>query len=406
MPALRKSADRYSRLAATVAKLRDETAKKIDSYIAAQARLDTLAFNALGFFKTVEEQQDGSIIEYAHDAPTLAESTVIYKKSIDGFFVSRNGGTTYTNGFDSSGNAVLNMLYVIGLDASWIKTGSIGSQDGSVSIDFANRTINLNGSATFFSNYLQASDVGANGSTTIDGGRITTGQIKDSGSNTVFNLATGEFTMKKGVIQLGSSSTDYLKIDNSGNLTSVRDNYKLLMNSGYLQGYIGNVKYGVLDLNIMDVDSDNAKTVVLESGKNLVLDAATKIELAIGSTGRLAGVAFGASGYTRHAMLKVTLGGIDVNDNNGNVVLSTMAVSNISQVRIMKDIVKIQNAAGTDALTTNSNGINYIKTGGDTGLTQTFYIYEGRVNGDGVLVPIYTDRTKLVFKNGILTSIQ
>ena len=66
VPALRKSADRYSRIAATVAKLRKEIPKQVDAYMAAQAHLDALAFNALGFYETTETLSDGSKIIYAH----------------------------------------------------------------------------------------------------------------------------------------------------------------------------------------------------------------------------------------------------------------------------------------------------------------------------------------------------
>lgn len=216
VPALRMSADRYGRIAATVAKLRKEIPKNVDSYMAAQAHLDALAFNALGFYETEEVLEDGSKIIYAHDAPTLEESTIVYKKTIDGFFLSRNGGTTYVNGFDSGGNAVLNMLAVIGLSASWIKTGKIESEDGTVAIDLDNNTINLKG-VTTFDGFATKDGLGTSGYTTINGSNITTGTIKDTDENTVINLSTGALTMKKGSININDGT---FKVDTSGNLTA------------------------------------------------------------------------------------------------------------------------------------------------------------------------------------------
>lgn len=125
VPTLRKSADRYGRLASTIAQLRKEVIRKVDAYVAAQSDLDALALNALGFFETQEVQEDGSIIKYAHNAESLSESSVVYKQTADGFFLSRDGGQSYVNGFDSGGNAVLNMLAVIGIDASWVNAGTL-----------------------------------------------------------------------------------------------------------------------------------------------------------------------------------------------------------------------------------------------------------------------------------------
>lgn len=53
------------------------------------------------------------------------------KSGIDGFFVSRDGGKTYVNGFDSSGNATVNILSVIGINFDWAHGGTLtlGGQD-------------------------------------------------------------------------------------------------------------------------------------------------------------------------------------------------------------------------------------------------------------------------------------
>lgn len=362
-----------------------------------------------GLYTTVVNSQSGGKIYYLHDMETLNESHIVWKMNTEAWGVTTDYNaehpeqTVWNAGITVNGDVIANILNAIGVNASWIRTGRIRSQDGSVYIDLDNNVISVNGKTSF----LTASDVGANGTTVIDGGRIITGKIADSGNNTVFNLSDGSLNMKKGTIQLGSS-TDYLKIDNNGVLTSIKDNYKLLIDSSRMIGHIGTVKYGVLNLNIMDVNNNNAKTVLLESGKNLVLDAATKIELSIGSTGQLAGDYFDTSNYARAKILTITSSRFDINhnvinlnDNNGNAVFATTS----SSVIIKKNTIKFQNANGNTVLSFNSQGINSLKTGGDAGLTQTFYIYEGKVNSDGVLTPIYTAKTQLVFKNGILTAI-
>ena len=116
---------RYSELAKTAVQIRRETQKKISDYDKAVQNMNQLASNAMGYHTTYEEQVDGSRITYLHDKPNLSESTIIYKQTIDGFFMSQDGGKTYTLGFDSNGNAVMNILSVIGLQADWIKTGTL-----------------------------------------------------------------------------------------------------------------------------------------------------------------------------------------------------------------------------------------------------------------------------------------
>lgn len=91
--------------------------------------MNELAANTLGFFYTEKVQEDGSVITYRHDKPTLADSKVIYKTGVDGFFLSVDGGRTWKAGFDSNGDAVLNILYAIGIQSEWINTRGFTAKD-------------------------------------------------------------------------------------------------------------------------------------------------------------------------------------------------------------------------------------------------------------------------------------
>lgn len=101
------------------------TKKKLTSYDVAVRQMNQLAMNAMGFYQTVEERADGSRITYMHDKPLLEESETVYKQGIDGFFLSRDGGKSYTSGFDGQGNAVLNVLCAIGIVCDWIRGGTL-----------------------------------------------------------------------------------------------------------------------------------------------------------------------------------------------------------------------------------------------------------------------------------------
>ncbi|MEZ3505799.1 MAG: hypothetical protein K1W10_02370 [Lachnospiraceae bacterium] len=122
---IRNGSQYASAEAQAVAEARRNAEKQISTYDKAVQNMTQLAGNALGYHTTVEELEDGSRITYLHDKPTLEESRIIYKQTIDGFFISQDGGESYTAGFDSNGNAVVNILYAIGIVADWIRGGTL-----------------------------------------------------------------------------------------------------------------------------------------------------------------------------------------------------------------------------------------------------------------------------------------
>ena len=122
---VRNGSSYMSPAAAAVVEARRNAEKQISTYDKAVQQMNQLAMNAMGFHTTYEEQTDGSRIVYLHDKPTLEESTTIYKQTIDGFFISTDGGKSYTAGFDKNGNAVVNVLYAIGIVCDWIRGGTL-----------------------------------------------------------------------------------------------------------------------------------------------------------------------------------------------------------------------------------------------------------------------------------------
>lgn len=109
----------------------DAVDQSLDAYDVKLAQMNELAANTLGFYYTEEKTEDGSIIAYRHDRPNLSESKIIYKTGIDGFFLSVDGGQTWKAGFDSNGDAVLNILYAIGIQSKWINTRGFTATDNS-----------------------------------------------------------------------------------------------------------------------------------------------------------------------------------------------------------------------------------------------------------------------------------
>lgn len=130
----RNSAQRFSEATRNIVKVRREASRKISDYDKAVQMMNQLAANTFGFYSTNVPQADGSIIAYRHDKPTLAESKTVYKSGIDGFWVTQDfrgsdeataAAGKWKAGFDSSGNAVLNVLSVIGINFDWAHGGTL-----------------------------------------------------------------------------------------------------------------------------------------------------------------------------------------------------------------------------------------------------------------------------------------
>ena len=119
--------------------------EKISAYDTKLKQMNDLAANALGFYYTEIVQPDGSVIAYRHNKLRLAESKIVYKTAADGFFVTSDYQGTdeattaagkWTSGFDSNGDAVLNILYAIGIQAKWINTRGLTAEDNVGKVTF------------------------------------------------------------------------------------------------------------------------------------------------------------------------------------------------------------------------------------------------------------------------------
>ena len=98
---------------------------------ARQRALDQLAKDlseSNGLYETTERQDDGSSIYYLHDKLSLSDSSTVVKLNADALGVSTDGGKTYPFGIDVSGNAILNRIYAIGLDADYVTTGMLSDR--------------------------------------------------------------------------------------------------------------------------------------------------------------------------------------------------------------------------------------------------------------------------------------
>lgn len=82
-----------------------------------------------GLYTTRQTLADGSTVTFMHDRADLASSKVIWKMTAEAMAVSTDGGKTYATGLSADGTALLNRIYAIGLDASYINTGELDASN-------------------------------------------------------------------------------------------------------------------------------------------------------------------------------------------------------------------------------------------------------------------------------------
>lgn len=118
----KKSTTRYSSQSKVIVE-----AKKLveDERTARQQALQSLAdeLEAIeGLHQTIETV-NGAKIYYLHNAPTVAESTIIWKMTKEAFGVSTDGGQTWNAGLEADGDAIVQRLNAVGIDAQYVKIG-------------------------------------------------------------------------------------------------------------------------------------------------------------------------------------------------------------------------------------------------------------------------------------------
>ncbi len=128
---------RYSKtVQAAVEVARKQAESAISEYDLAVQLMNNLAVNAMGAYQDYQDMPTGGRVYFLSNMPITKNPTTgvcsfesgstVFKISGDGFFVSTDGGTTWTNGYNpQTGQLIVNVLNAIGLSAEWIKTGEL-----------------------------------------------------------------------------------------------------------------------------------------------------------------------------------------------------------------------------------------------------------------------------------------
>ena len=141
--ASRNSADNAGASTSAVVKARNELHQELGIRDETIKNLGETLANASGLYHTEAKQPDGSTVYYLHDKPTTGQSRIIYKVTASGIGISTDAGKTYATGLSADGNAVLNRIYAIGINADYLTTGRISSKNGNSFIDLDTEEANL-----------------------------------------------------------------------------------------------------------------------------------------------------------------------------------------------------------------------------------------------------------------------
>lgn len=186
---------RYSDAIKTLVEAKRNAQEIVNTYDQAVQQLNETAINAVGK-KEYVYTSGGSTTTWLYNGedvddtdpsyPLFPDSTVVIKTSGDGTFISRDGGTTYTEGYDANtGTIIASLLYTIGLNADWIKAGTIDADRIAANSISANK--------------ISASQLSAISATlgTVTSGEITydNNYIRLNASGTEMSLGDGDFRL-------------------------------------------------------------------------------------------------------------------------------------------------------------------------------------------------------------------
>lgn len=147
---IRGSSDFYGNSTKAIVAARRMVQKETSAREEAIRRLAEKLSSSSGLYMTQEPQQDGSIIYYMHNKPTIAESNIIWKLTAEAFAVSIDGGKTYPYGFAVTGELITRLLYAEGINADYINAGTLVVRDKSgnaiFEADMDTGSVTLNGS--------------------------------------------------------------------------------------------------------------------------------------------------------------------------------------------------------------------------------------------------------------------
>lgn len=284
-----------SESAKAVIEERRNTEERLNRYDLSVQNMNMLAMNSLGFHTTYETLDDGSKITYLHDKPLLSDSKIIYKQTVDGFFLSQDGGESYTAGFDSEGNAVLNVLSAIGIQFDWARGGTLTLGDEE----------DVRGYLVVKNEKNETVCTLDNRGITANAGRI--GCLSIGYNSLEYRTLSSHMTISSAGIEMGSAS-NLFKVDMGGNL----------------EAYTG--KIGLVDIKTGEISYSQSignyklSTSGLTIGSTVGTSTLTSLKLSTGTIEATGKISTGSGNIeTNTGDIKTTTGNIEANSTASEI---------------------------------------------------------------------------------------
>lgn len=132
----KRNETRFSESAKTLAEANENASAILTEYDRAQAAMNELAQDALGYRVYEADVTGGGHVTWLYSGtyyddtdpehPLFPDSDTVIMISGDGLFISKDHGAHYYEGLDAnSGTAILNMIFAHGITADWIKAGTL-----------------------------------------------------------------------------------------------------------------------------------------------------------------------------------------------------------------------------------------------------------------------------------------
>lgn len=208
----KRASTSYSESTRAIVKTRQEIKKSLADYDSRVSSMAELIARGFGMYFTPVTQQDGSVIPYIHDKPTIEESSYIAYMTSQGIMMESDGESTAA--VDRNGNALLNTLTARGINADWINSGAISIRD-------------TQGNETFYANCLtgevriNATSFSLTGSTVQQIAQEAVDNIEIGGRNLLLNSDEDTSVTTTASTNGGTVVTSYFNVSDYGkNFTS------------------------------------------------------------------------------------------------------------------------------------------------------------------------------------------
>lgn len=203
---LRKEAASGGKMSKVLQQMRENIRSEKKARDMAIEQLNKDLENSSGIYTTTQTDASGAQTWFVHDKKEIAQSEFVWKMNSAGFGMSIDGGRNYQYGLDKWGNAILENIYAIGINADYITAGALRVKNSSgktiFCADAGNPARNQPGTFWWDTSNSKLED---NGWLTVTGGKVGGFTVtSDSIHNRFMTLSSSGVRFSTDIGRMGS----------------------------------------------------------------------------------------------------------------------------------------------------------------------------------------------------------